>query len=786
MSFLARYRGKIDRWLIACLCVAAVVSYLVFVDGVYPIRTWLAWPVLTLWGSIAILHLSCLAFGSFVLERFLRADDRPPLETLVLSMAVGVVGWVLAMYVAGALGLYQRPLVFTLPALFLTLGGRALAASVRRLRDAAARLAPASPTAIAAMAFGVLGAGLVYLQLFSPDAVNYDASWCHLTVAQDYAREGRIVAFPGDYAENVPQLTPIFHLWGFLLPGLNQPLRWMFALHNEFALFLWTLAGVAAATASIVDGEGRTPRGLWAAFFLFPGIFVYDSNIGGAADHVLAFFAVPLFLAALRLARAPSPRRAILWGAVGAGALLTKYQAVYLLVPSAALVAAWWIVALVRAAATSRRAHARDCGRAIAAAAAALCLVSAPHFLRNLIFYRNPVYPFMQDVFTGSTPRFSDGQYLLKHIFTDVNWQPKGSLFEKLTGALVLFATFSFKPHYYWEFHHNVPSFGSLFTLLLPIVPFLGRQPRLWDAIVCAAGGVFLWAMTFLVDRNLQIFLPLLVVSTGGIIVLAWRRGGAARAGVGLLVALQVVWGADAMFYSGYDRMTSSMSLIRTGFTGSAKTRFSGYRTAYVELGASLPRRAVVLLHASHIHLGINRQVLLDWAGFQGIIDYRRFRTPRELHDFLKQIGVTHVVREAGQRAGSTKQEDVLLAIYLSRYATPVGNFGGLEVFALPADPPRVEPHLRVVALGVAGYRDGVYRIDQLGAQEGLLDVPPSYPLPEVPWPAEPERWPGLLDQGSAVLVGGGAVAPALMNGIESRFHRARVSAATLQVFFRD
>src|SRR5205823_946597 len=145
------------------------------------------------------------------------------------------------------------------------------------------------PIGSAVIAFGVLCLGLLYLQCLTPEGISYDARWYHLPIAQDYAREGRIVPFPADYPRCYPHLSSLIHTWGFLVPGLSAPLRWMLALHSEFCLFLWTLAGVAAGVAWLV--EKTRVNGAWVAFFLFPGIFVYDSHIGGGADHVAAFFA---------------------------------------------------------------------------------------------------------------------------------------------------------------------------------------------------------------------------------------------------------------------------------------------------------------------------------------------------------------------------------------------------------------------------------------------------------------------------------------------------------------
>src|SRR6185295_9695727 len=95
---------------------------------------------------------------------------------------------------------------------------------------------------------------------------------------------------------NFPHLASIVHTWPMILPSwgalTDSPLRWMTAMHLEFFVFLWTLAG--------------------------------------AADHYLAFFAAPLFLAAARAAPSFTPRACALAGAYAAGALLAKYQGIYL------------------------------------------------------------------------------------------------------------------------------------------------------------------------------------------------------------------------------------------------------------------------------------------------------------------------------------------------------------------------------------------------------------------------------------------------------------------------
>ena len=110
------------------------------------------------------------------------------------------------------------------------------------------------------------------------------------------------------------------YTWAFTLPGFDLAEHIVLSAHLEFFLFLATLAGIPLLVERLLP-KSRV-RGAWAATFLFPGIFLYDSSLGVAADHVLAFWAVPIALTAFRFVRAWTPSRGVLLGAMLAGAAL--------------------------------------------------------------------------------------------------------------------------------------------------------------------------------------------------------------------------------------------------------------------------------------------------------------------------------------------------------------------------------------------------------------------------------------------------------------------------------
>jgi hypothetical protein len=751
------------------LGLAGTAYYARVLDHVYPIKTWLFWQLATIWAWMAIFSLACSSFGQLLLVRVLRLTDLPVLESAVLGMASGVVAFTMAMYVAGALALFGPIFAAGLPVVMLAVSAREGLAFARRILTEYVAPIRRHPMTIPATIFGILCVGVIYLQVMTPDSLNYDSTWSHLTVAQDYARMGRIVRFPGDYNKNMPQLGCLIHTWDYLVPGLDQPaLRWMMILHSEFGLFLWTLAGVAAGICMLLGDH--TLRGTWASFFLFPIIFVYDHNLGGANDHICAFFSVPFLLAMLRFCRDFSPRRAALLAAMAAGMQLTKYQAIYVIVPAIVLIAlhGGWRLAARRLGQPSQAIRPAQIARSIAVLTGLGAVLVAPHFLRNLIFYKNPVYPFLANVFTGSTPHVPNGEFYLEYVFKDYSWRPQGTLLQKFWHALELFWSFSFEPHY--SFTKNVPAFGSLFTLLLPLLPFVRHRFRIAQAAALASGALLIWGLTFNVDRNLQVFMPLMVCVTGALVIEGFRLGWLARLGILPLVGLQLVWGGDALFYSGADRIRSSIDLIRSGFEGRAKERLNGYRAGFIAVGNALPADAKVVLHSSHLSLGINRELVLDWTGFQGLISYSAMRTPQELFQRFKDLGITHLVQVPHERPSSSKQEEVLWDTFVAGYATSLGNIGGHEVFAMPSRSPPKESPYRVAAFGLSGYSDGVYPVESMGTIEDLPAHLQKYASPSIPLRADAPNVVSSIGEVDAVFVG----------------PRARLNSAANEVLRRD
>lgn len=719
-----------QNWLrstLLCLsCLGALAIYCSRLEPIYPLKDWLFLQLAKIFAWSAYLHAACVASGAAFLSRVLRIKSLPFKERLLTSMGVGLVLFVLAMYALGALGLYKPVAAILLPGLMLVVGLPTLTAEWRAHRAAlTTRPLLGAPFWLqAGTVLGIACLGLLYLQAMTPEALNYDSRWYHLTVGEDYAREGRIVPFFADYNKAAfPQLTGFLYTWCSLLPGLDTPLRVMWLLHNEYFFVLWTLLGVAAAVEWML-GDSLAP-GAWTAFCLFPGIFVYDSNLGGSADHFLGFFAAPLFLAAMRAVQGFAPSACVLLGILTGGAALTKYQAAYLVIGVAPVIAASLLWGLLR----RRKAWGKKnlwLGPLLIVATSTL--VTLPHFLKNCIFYHNPVYPYWTSFFQGSYPLQPETAASVSNMWMERSLRPEGSIFERLFNALQLVFTFSLDPHY----SVSRPVFGSLFSLLLPAALFVREKRRLWLGISVATTALMFWGYTYLVDRYLQTFSALLVAVTAVLIVRIWQAGFLARLGVFLLTATQLVWGADAYVYSGYGHIQDSLALIRSGFDGQAARRFDKYLRETRHIDEKLPKDAVLLFHNTRLSLGVQRRVYQDLPGYQSLVSYRPTKSARDVVEMYRSHGITHVVLEPGSWKALTRQEDVVFAMLYQHHIKERFRSGRYEVFTLPKKLPPPEATYRVLSIGLPGYVDGIYNVDQLNTLEPLPGDLKQYATPKI------------------------------------------------------
>ncbi len=770
--------------LVGTLLLAATVLYAALLSPTYAVGDWLAWPTLLLWGYNIVLFTAFCATGQWLIRSVLRLE-LPVLETFALSIPVGMVVFVVLMHGLGAVGLFKT---WAMVALTLAMIVAPVASLRRFVAEASAQARQASAMDASGLAsrclhavivaFGILCLGLMYLPLLSPDTVNYDATWYHQTVAQDYAREGRLVPFIADYARNFPQLSPIVHTWGYLMPVPGVLQRWTLPLHTEFFVVLATLVGISAVVRYLV--APRQPRATWVGFFLFPSIFVYDLNIGGAADHFLALFCPAVFLAAVRIRERSGPREWILFGILAGGATLTKYQSVYMLFAVTPLLA-WPIFSRVWRTLRlkySARARGESLGQPLTPwlhlvgypllGGVVAALILAPHCIRNLVFYGNPFYPVAQELLGGS-PTVPNAAREFDLFYKDWNYRPHGPLSQQLAESIRLVFTFVFEPHY--SFTKHWPNFGALFTLTMPLVVFVKRRSRVIHAFLASLVALFVWASLYRVDRNLQSVVPIIAAATTALLILIWELGAVARLGVVALVGLQVVWSGDSLFYSQESRLVSAMKLISSGYDKRLESR-NEFRQPYQDIDRAVPDDAKLLMHPHPVVLGINKTMLNDLPGHQGLISYAGLGGPTAMKAYYESLGVTHVIDQVGAPA-SSKRDEILFMEFMRSGRSE--RFGHLSMLAVADSHPRPDvEHYRVFAMGIPNYKSGVYDLQKMGAYEYVDPIVVEYGTPETPMPPADEGRLPLLSEANAVLVS----SPAILTSEEQATLRASFTLA--------
>jgi hypothetical protein len=601
----------------------------------YPLRHWLFFHYARAWLCAGLFSVASLSAGlrllGYVLPGPLRLGER-----LVWAFALGVLAFFWGVFLAGLGGLFGRAFFYLWPVALLLFGGPkvlrwALRAGLHLRRFGVRLLMPRGPIELLAVLLGVLSLTALYLALMTPGNIGADANSYHIPIAEHYVAAGRIRAFAdGWYGGVFPHLTSVLYAWALQGPGSYAD-RLACCTHLEWALFLATLGGVAVLAGRLTHGQRLPFAG--AAIFLFPGIYLYDSNLIAGADHVLAFWAAPLALALVRLARSFSVPNALLAGALSAAPMLTKLQGVYLFVPAALFVA----VLCVRA---------RKMKPLLAWGLAGFVLSSA-FWLRNWFFYGDPLYPLLHRYF-ASHPFHAGAAPLLDRVFGVEQFVVVGTPVEKLVKTLKALVTFSFKPNDWGGFHGNKPVFGSLFTLLVPVLLFLRAPRRLWVLVVGTHLAIAVWYLTNHQDRYLQAILPWIAACTAAALALGWQQGPFVRSGITALVALQLVWGSDVYFFRTHAMLGDSPiravgELLGAAHQGRYTERFARPGSLQA-VGDRLPFGAKLLVHDVEEKLGARAETVLDAPGRQGAIDYLLLDSPRAVKDMWQQLGVTHVV----------------------------------------------------------------------------------------------------------------------------------------------
>jgi hypothetical protein len=754
--------------IVALLLFAAAGVFLGVVNASYPLERWLFFFYARCWLFIAFFSLACLATG-LRLVGYMAPDAAPLGERLVFGFALGVLAFFLGMFALGMLDLYGRVTFFAWPLAMLAFGGRPAWREGRRvarhLRRFGFRLfLPRGPFEALGAAFICLSLAILYAHVITPYSVGADTHGYHLPIAEVYVSAGGIRPFlDGWYLGTYPHLASFLYTWAFLSPG-SLGAHIALSTHMELVLVLATLPGVSLLARRLLGGT-RVPFAA-AVVFLFPGIF-FDT-LYTAADHVMAFWSPALALAFLRLSKKFETREGVLVGTFTAAAILTKYQGSYYFVASAVVIVGLGIWA--------RRV------RPVLMSALACFVLSSTHWLKNWIYYHDPFYPLLHD-FLPSRPLHERAAEFSVGVLNPPFWKLSGTLAERLLKTLKILATFSFQPHD-WE-PRMAPFYGSLLTLLIPIMIVRGAPRRLWVLVAAIHVGIAVWCLTIVQDRYLEAFLPCMAAATAAMLVLLWRSGLVVRAGVLALVGVQIVWGADIYFLGRRgDSLKGAIDRIAAGHEGRYEER-DRPTGALVDVGRIIPPKSKLLVHGLlYGQLGSGSQIINDTPGWQGAIFYPQIETPDAAAALWQKIGATHSVWYASRPAMVIEEiaGEPLFARTIDEYGEDLGIVAGRRFVKLtkhPKHPELAAEPTRVLWVGCGGDPSaGVY------APRTLTDGRPK-PLLALAAPLAPWAVAQALGQSNAVIFRSRCPVGVDVRGLMTVDFKPMTQAGDLEIWIR-
>ena len=747
------------------MLVGVLVGALAFLIGVanwhYALNTWLAWRYLWVGGLAVFWALSCLSCGTFLLAKLgVQLEDRA--TEAALAFPLGVVAFEVAMFLLGLAGLLNVVTFVLLPIAFALLGRHKVFDAVRTLR--ATIKPPSTFLQLGVVLFGAAGVAFLYFLILSPETIHWDARWYHLPIAQQYALSGAVRPSPERWwLIGYPHAASLLYAWAFLLPRALLFDRLELCLHMEFVVFLGTIASIPTLVRRLAPGV--TARGAWAGIFLFPGIFLYDSNLCGAADHIAALLCIPIALTIIRVWRKWAVPEAVLFGTfIGAG-LAAKYSAWSMLIfPGLLFLSrAVWL--------TGGRFTARDRAASVGrpavlppllAGAGMMLLISAQHWLKNWIWYGDPLFPMLHDRFHIKpwSPEASASYRLFASFASPVPLN-----LDSVRNAFQAVFTFAFIPNDWPVYHRNVPVFGFLFTLTLFFLPFVRAGARLWLAYLGAMVSIIAWYLTVHQDRYLQAWLPVMVACTVAALSLVWnRRRLAMRALVAGLVGFQIIWGADIPFFPTHNLIHDSPIRLLTNFLASGFLRTPSRLRLYGDEGLvaeRLPRDANLLVHETNMHIGYDARSVNDQ--WQSRLSYATLASPAEIYRELADLKITHVTWEAKLSGWNSLGNDLAFMGFALNYTLEPQVMGQLTLARFPPSSPPAPFNDRVAMLGCGTpYATGFYRIQNM-----------IMPDPGQPWAAPeapiPDAQVAVRDAGFMVVDPG--CTPVLPPEVQTLFH---------------
>lgn len=694
-SISAGSSGNVVRQRLATFVLLAGAGAVLYtIHRQYPASEWMLVPLSRSWLLVSLWLLGCGSLGWRALE-LVNARLHSPAVRHLMALTVGVALFAMLVVAAGLASVLNTAFFFVAPVACLATGGREYWRELHELFSGSwqvLRETRLSAPLLIGIGLTVVGLLLVYAPILSPQNIQHDARWYHLPIAQQYASQGSLRPFrEGWFLASYPHLSSLLYAWAMLLPAPIVA-RLELVAHLEFALFCVTLAGTGIAARALTERRA----GYLAAplVFLFPGFFVYDSNLSSGADHVAALWAPALLLLLhLTWVRSRLSDWALAGGLMGAAAA-TKYSAICIVAPAIACLGVRALLSFTGGTRTQKRMALLG----LALAGSLALVIAAPHWLTNWLAFGDPLYPLLHDWLPSEVWNPDAEMYFERFQERTVLRGPTS--WGGLLRALGIALTFGFHVHEY-AFHGNLPTFGFLFAISFFLAPFAKLGKTTWGIFALCVTGILAWFFTYHRDRYLQALLPWMVVAAASVLLALYdTRNSWIRSGIAALLTAQLIAAADLPFIrshvmtQGRHPLPHVIERLALGFEGKAHERDAPYETwafaNWADLGAKLPDDARVLIHRDRLWLGLDAPVVVDEPAWQGGLAYGALADSGALYDRLKELDVTHIVTGRGHGDGGSLSIGAALTFwsFVKNHTRLVAKSGHLSLWKLPATRP--------------------------------------------------------------------------------------------------
>jgi hypothetical protein len=220
-------------------------------------------------------------------------------------------------------------------------------------------------------------------------------------------------------------------------------------------------------------------------------------------------------------------------------------------------------------------------------------------------------------------------------------------------------------------------------------------------------------------------------------LVLAWRQGWLARLPLLALVAVQVVWGGDALFIRSHAMLRDlplvhSARLIESGYKGNWSLRERVFGSLQ-EIGEALPPNSSVLLHELNPRLGLSARVVGDMPRLQSRIRYGLLSSPKEVYELYQDLGVTHIVWKRGKSRGLDSLGGDLRFFEFVNTVNGPKTAGSFYYGPMPDKPPEFESSNIVLYAGCGPtFERGFFRVDDMNVGDRRRKKIPGFkPIPD-------------------------------------------------------